>query len=784
MEIQDNPVGLLSNFDRAAVTQWKAVEELDLHVYSLCHTLVSLRFAMIRSIKSLPYIALILIHTIYSSLNAQLLNDEFTRGSGFSNGATINGVRNWSAQPGGWVAAETGSFGYASCGASWSRSLNFTALAASLEVDETVAIEAVWRGEGLVNGSRSVSVFALGISDSSLTPGGDIPALRVDVSLAGIGELRFGTSSDYVSVNLADAYTGTNTNTNWFSIRMAITRTLTANVFHISVTVVDLDKSEAIGTVEYLVEDSSTYQAVGLLPAMRTLEVLGSDGQPGTLFTASHIDRFTVEAVNLMIPDFGFEAGASSALWGASSIVENNAYSGSFAARLDEGDSGAGSGYRRTITGLRPNTAYTFRAYVKTEGGSASIGVKDYGSAEVTRSFEAPAYQAVDIQFATGEGITSATCYIYNGLGDANSVFIDDPSFVSNETKWPLLPVATGDYQLIFSDEFNSEGGIDTTKWLPEVGFKRNNEAQYYRAENLSQSGGHLIITAKREQVLNANYDPSATDWRQSRQYAYWTSGSIKTEGKFNFLYGKIVCSAKVTNLPGTWPAIWTVGGGEWPATGEIDIMENFGGKILANFATAGSGRYNAFWDGTHRDVSSLPMIDENPWVDRFHTWELVWGPDSATISMDGEVLNTFNPAITNLADSHAHPGIAPFRTFGQLLWLNLAIGGNGGGDHSGLPAETVYKVDYIRVYQKEHTDYEATLDLLNENDLGVDFQSVEGRRYSVMESTDLTNWTKSTNLRGTGQAIYHFEKSGQSSAKKFFRVEVDNSQWVDAETP
>jgi len=29
-----------------------------------------------------------------------------------------------------------------------------------------------------------------------------------------------------------------------------------------------------------------------------------------------------------------------------------------------------------------------------------------------------------------------------------------------------------------------------------------------------------------------------------------------------------------------------------------------------------------------------------------------------------------------------------------------------------------------------------------------------------------------------------HFEKNGQSGQKKFFRVEVNNSQWIEPETP
>ena len=272
-----------------------------------------------------------------------------------------------------WVAAGTSGMGYASCGVSWSRALNFTPLAASLEVEETVAIEAVWRGESFLNAPISAAVFALGVSDSNLTPGNNIPALRVDVSLAGNDTLRFGSELNYVSLSLADAYSGTNTNTNWFSIRMEITRTLVANVFYINLKVTDLDENKQIGTLGYLVEDSGTYQAAGLLPAMRTLQVLAPEGVSGTLFTASHVDRFTVEEVNVSIPGPGFEWGASSALSGDAAVVESDAYTGSFAARL--GDAGGDSGWARTITGLLPKTAYTFRAYVKTVGGSANIGV-------------------------------------------------------------------------------------------------------------------------------------------------------------------------------------------------------------------------------------------------------------------------------------------------------------------------------------------------------------------------------------------------------------------------
>ena len=512
--------------------------------------------------------------------------------------------------------------------------------------------------------------------------------------------------------------------------------------------------------------------------------VIAMSGSSQRMFQLALSMAGCLSAYGNLIADPGFESGSSSALWGGSAVVTSEVRTGTYCARLNQNDTWGG-GYERTITGLSSNTTYTFSAYVKTVGGSVSVGVKDYGGSQVAQSVDSVSYVLVAVEFTTGATDTSATCFVYNGLGNASLAYADDLSLTGGDPPPPTLPplpplpVATGDYELIFSDEFNTVGSIDLTKWKPEVGFKRNNEDQYYRAENLSQDGDHLVITAKREQFLNANYELGSSDWRKSQQYASWTSGSIQTVDSFDFLYGKIECRAKVTNLTGTWPAIWTVGGGEWPATGEIDIMENYAGKILANFATAANGRWTAAWDSASVQVSSYPA----GWVDDFHTWELIWEPGSASILLDGVTLNTFTPSTLNSAGSYAHPGVAPFQTFGQLLWLNLAIGG-AGGDPSGLPNETVYLVDYIRVYQREHPTYRARLGRVNAADLQLDFQSVEGRRYSVKESDNLSTWTELTNLRGTGQTMSHTESDAASSTKEFYKVEVDNSQWIDADTP
>ena len=224
---------------------------------------------MIPHNKVLLHLSTFLLLAFSASLKAQLLDDTFTTGKGHSNSADINNTGNWLSQTG-WIANDTNGRGYVICESSWSRALNFTPLAASLETEETLTVEAIWRGDGVVTAPTSGGVFAFGISDGTLNSGNNIPALRVDVSLGGDGTIRFGTDSDYVSVDLADAYTGQNSHTNWFKVSMAITRSALANNFYIVLDVTDIDTNTKIGTVSYLTEDSATYQASELRPAMRT----------------------------------------------------------------------------------------------------------------------------------------------------------------------------------------------------------------------------------------------------------------------------------------------------------------------------------------------------------------------------------------------------------------------------------------------------------------------------------------------------------------------------------
>ncbi|MDE2369124.1 MAG: glycoside hydrolase family 16 protein [Burkholderiales bacterium] len=249
-------------------------------------------------------------------------------------------------------------------------------------------------------------------------------------------------------------------------------------------------------------------------------------------------------------------------------------------------------------------------------------------------------------------------------------------------------PGAPGDvppgYRLVWSDEFDVDGPPDPAKWSHDTVMNKagwhNHERQYYAgpgAANAVVRGGRLRITARKETPS------SAADWGGQ----HYTSARLLTRGKAAWTYGYFEVRAKMPCGRGTWPAIWTLGDGtRWPDEGELDIVEHLGRTpervASAVHTAAGSGGSSVY--GAQRLADACT---------RFHRYQMLWTPDDVSFGVDGFV-HLHYPRLA--AAPAAWPFAAP-----QFLLLNLAIGGDLGGEVDDAIFPVVFEIDYVRVYQR-----------------------------------------------------------------------------------
>ncbi|UOR06059.1 glycoside hydrolase family 16 protein [Hymenobacter aerilatus] len=239
--------------------------------------------------------------------------------------------------------------------------------------------------------------------------------------------------------------------------------------------------------------------------------------------------------------------------------------------------------------------------------------------------------------------------------------------------------------ELIWSDEFNGSGAIDGTKWTAETGGSGwgNNELQYYTTstENAYMVGGNLIIEAKKQSMEGRNY----------------TSARLITKGKRSFQFGRIDVRAKLPKGQGIWPAIWMLGSdidqNNWPACGEIDIMELRGQEPNKILSTMHYGSSTA----THQYKGSETTLANGSFADDFHIFSVVRSKDKIRSYVDGREFYAFTTSDTA---PYAYPFNNPF-----FVILNVAVGGNFLGNPSTTVIDTTpfpqqMMVDYVRFYQ------------------------------------------------------------------------------------
>jgi beta-glucanase (GH16 family) len=237
---------------------------------------------------------------------------------------------------------------------------------------------------------------------------------------------------------------------------------------------------------------------------------------------------------------------------------------------------------------------------------------------------------------------------------------------------------------LVWSDEFDYTGLPDPKLWSYDTvnnsGGWGNNEKQFYtkeRIKNAEVKDGCLSITALKEDYKGFRY----------------TSARLISKDKGDWKYGRIEVKAILPDGRGMWPAIWMLptdwSYGGWPASGEIDIMENVGYDPFIVHGTVHTDKYNHM-----RGTQKGAKITLNDCYTAFHLYVLEWDENEIRIYADNNLYFTFRNEGTGYTTW-------PFDRRFHLL-LNIAVGGNWGGvqgiDDSVFPRRMV--VDYVRVYQ------------------------------------------------------------------------------------
>lgn len=292
-------------------------------------------------------------------------------------------------------------------------------------------------------------------------------------------------------------------------------------------------------------------------------------------------------------------------------------------------------------------------------------------------NFNVTATNATSYKILIGtESINSTSgifSYTFNQMGTYNyTVYVsayNGSQFISGNKSITVYKATN----LLWSDEFNTDGTPDSSKWTFETGAGGwgNNEQQYYtnRSQNATVQGGVLKINAIKESYAGSNY----------------TSARLITKNKFSFKYGRVEMRAKLPSGGGTWPALWMLGDNistaGWPACGEIDIMEHIGND---QNRIHGSLHYPGHSGG---NPSTATTVISNASTE-FHLYSLDWSATEIKFYVDNVLFHSFS-------NNASVPFNANF-----FLIFNCAMGGNFGGIIDPNFSSSTLEVDYVRVYQ------------------------------------------------------------------------------------
>lgn len=240
---------------------------------------------------------------------------------------------------------------------------------------------------------------------------------------------------------------------------------------------------------------------------------------------------------------------------------------------------------------------------------------------------------------------------------------------------------------LVWSDEFDTpteDNRPDPSKWTYDEGASGFGNAELQNYTTKEKNASYATYEGEGCMKITALKDGDG---------ATYSSARIKTEGLFQFQYGRAEARAVLPYGVGLWPAFWMLGADHatnaWPACGEIDIMENKG--IQPNIVSSAlhmPGRSGG------NPITSVFGYQDRRFDTDFHVFAVEWSKDRIDFIVDGTVYHRVERTALGGGEwAFDHP---------FFVILNVAVGGTFGGnptDDTFFP-QSMY-VDYVRVYQK-----------------------------------------------------------------------------------
>jgi beta-glucanase (GH16 family) len=347
--------------------------------------------------------------------------------------------------------------------------------------------------------------------------------------------------------------------------------------------------------------------------------------------------------------------------------------------------------FRFTISLNKPASTTVTMQYTTVPG--TALATTDFIPASGTLTFNSSELQKTIEVTVTGDSIRKAdqifsvqldnaqNCTLQKSKATGTIVNKNGLYFPVNNTGYST-PLTYPGYTLTWADEFTNKV-IDPASWTFESGNNSgwgNNELQSYtdRTQNVFVSQGNLILEARAELYNLFNY----------------TSTRMITKNKKMFKFGRIDIRAKLPVGKGVWPALWMLGKNidqvNWPACGEIDILEMLGHEPNRIYGTMHWGANTA----SHASFGANYLLNTGSFDQQFHVYSIIWASNSIKVLVDDIMFLNFSN--TNVPGTGTYPFNNEF-----FFIFNIAVGGNWPGSPDAtttFPQRMV--VDYVRVFQ------------------------------------------------------------------------------------